>query len=342
MTGSDILTPLAAIFVLVVQAGGVQAGGAARAAEPPRLSLPIACEPGRTCFVQNHVDLDPGPGTRDFACEAATYDGHKGVDFRLLSAAVAVENSVAVQAAAPGKVKGTRDGMADQFAREGGGLAGRECGNGVVVDHGGGWETQYCHMRRGSVAVRTGQQVSRGERLGDVGYSGFADFAHLHFEVRKDGDFVDPFSMLGAGAACLRDGATATGLWEEAAARAFPYRRGQFIESGFASAIPNTLALEQGAAKLSAAGPEGDGLIFYARVMNARAGDRIRLRVTGPAGFATDVTSEPFDRNKAIAVQAAGKKRTRPRWASGSYDGIADLLRGDAVVDTVRGRFEMP
>ena len=32
--------------------------------------------------------------------------------------------------------------------------AGRNCGNGVTLDHGDGWQTQYCHMRRGSVAVK--------------------------------------------------------------------------------------------------------------------------------------------------------------------------------------------
>lgn len=330
-----------AVVCPILAAVALQPAGAA---EPPRLSLPVACEPGVTCFVQNHVDLDPGPGTRDFACEAATYDGHKGVDIRLLSAAAAAARGVAVQAAAPGKVKGVRDGMPDQFAREAGGarFAGRECGNGVVVDHGGGWETQYCHMRRGSVTVRTGQDVARGDRLGDVGYSGFADFAHLHFEVRQDGAFVDPFSRLGSGSACLRDSAVGNGLWDDAAAAAFPYRRGEFIETGFASAIPNTLALEHGAGRLTAPGPEADGLVFYARVMNARAGDRVRVRVTGPAGFVADVTSEPLDRNKAIAVQAAGRKRTKPRWPAGTYRGVADLVRGEAVVATIGGHFEMP
>lgn len=338
MIVSDIRWPLTAIFTLLACADQ-----APLAAEPPLLALPIACEPGRTCFVQNHVDLDPGPGTRDFTCAAATYDGHKGVDFRLLSAAAADARGVAVKAAASGTVRGVRDGMADVFAKQAGGrFAGRECGNGVVVDHGGGWETQYCHMRRGSLAVRAGQNVTRGERLGDVGYSGFADFAHLHFEVRKDGTFVDPFSALRAGQACLTDSAEAKGLWDDAARRALPYRPGQFIDSGFAAAIPSTLALERGAGDVVAAGVDGAGLVFYARVMNARAGDRIRLRVTGPGGFAVDTTSAPFDRNKAIAVQAAGKKRTAVRWPAGSYEGVADLLRGDVVVDAVRQRFDMP
>jgi D-3-phosphoglycerate dehydrogenase len=48
-------------------------------------------------------------------------------------------------------------------------IAGRECGNGVVIAHEDGWETQYCHMRRGSVAVQPGERVARGQTLGLVG-----------------------------------------------------------------------------------------------------------------------------------------------------------------------------
>ncbi|MBA4172877.1 MAG: hypothetical protein C0511_09550 [Hyphomicrobium sp.] len=313
------------------------------AADAPSLSLPVACVPGRTCFVQNHVDIDPGSGVRDYACAAASYDGHKGVDFRLGSVAAA-QSGVAVLAAAPGVVKGVRDGVEDALMRETGpgAIVGRECGNGVVLDHGGGWETQYCHLRRGSVSVARGQPVARGARLGDVGYSGFADFAHLHFEVRRDGKPVEPFSQAGAGMACLRDPATAVGLWDEAAAKVLTYVAGEFIETGFAAAIPSTLDLEHGGNRIATANPMGDGLVFYARLMNGRAGDHIRVVVSGPGGFAAEGSSAPLERPKAIAVYAAGRKRRGTAFASGLYTGVAELVRDGAVMTRARGSFEMP
>lgn len=319
------------------------ADGALSAEEAPRLSLPVACEVGRDCFVQNHVDLDPGPGVRDFACGAATYDGHKGVDIRVLSAAAAAAG-VAVIAAAPGTVKGVRDGMADVIARETARetVSGRECGNGVVVDHGGGWETQYCHLRRGSVAVRSGQAVERGTRLGDIGYSGLADFAHLHFALRREGVVIDPFLGTGPGAACMPGGSAEAGLWDAAARSALPYRTGELIEAGFAAAIPTTLQLEQGGERLPAAGPDGTGLVFYARIMNVRAGDRVRIEASGPGGYSVSVTSAPIERDRAMEVRAAGRKRGPPRWASGRYEGTAELIREGVVIGTRRGSFEMP
>lgn len=337
------MTHAAYRFAFVAGVAALAAAADARAGEPPQLSLPVACEPGRTCFVQNHVDLDPGPERRDFACGTATYDGHKGVDFRLLSAAAATAG-VAVLAAAPGTVKGVRDGMADAMAREtdGQAFAGRECGNGVVVDHGGGWETQYCHMRRGSVAVRSGETVERGAKLGQIGYSGFADFAHLHFAVRRDGAVIDPYSGAAMGAPCARGGAVQAGLWDAPARRALPYRTGELIEAGFAAAVPTTLQLEQGGDRLPAAGPDGDGLVFYARLMNPRAGDRIRITASGPAGFKVDATSPPIERDRAMEVRAAGRKRTLPRWPAGRYEGVAELVRDGAIAASARGSFDMP
>src|SRR5260221_26923 len=134
-------------------------GGGARAAEP-RFALPIECQLGVDCWPVNLFDHDPGGGWRDFACGAMSYDGHDGTDFWLRDQ-ISMDQGVAVLAATPGRVRGVRDGMADIAVRRGGraAIAGRECGNGLVLDHGDGWETQYCHMRKGSVAVRQDQRV---------------------------------------------------------------------------------------------------------------------------------------------------------------------------------------
>ena len=135
---------------------------------------------------------------------------------------------------ADGTVKGMRDGVADIFFKKAKpqDVAGRECGNGVIIDHGGGWETQYCHMKQGSVHVAKGQTVKRGDQLGEVGFSGMADFAHVHLTVRHDGKVVDPFLPDSVGGACLRE-ASGPGLWEPAAAAAFPYKNGELIDCRF-------------------------------------------------------------------------------------------------------------
>lgn len=67
-------------------------------------------------------------------------------------------------------------------------------GNYVVVDHGNGISTLYGHMS--SVAVSTGQKVTAGQPLGNVGNTGFSTGPHLHFEYRKNGVRTNPCEIL--------------------------------------------------------------------------------------------------------------------------------------------------
>lgn len=66
-------------------------------------------------------------------------------------------------------------------------------GNYVVISHGNGLSTLYGHMS--SYAVYEGQNVSRGEVIGYVGSTGRSTGPHLHFEVRQNGQYLDPMSF---------------------------------------------------------------------------------------------------------------------------------------------------
>jgi len=97
----------AAMLALAMIAAAVPA-----VAGDPKLALPVACEIGRDCFVQNFFDHDPGPERRDYACGDLSYDGHTGTDFRVADIP-AMTRGVTVVAAAGGTVKAVRDGMPD-------------------------------------------------------------------------------------------------------------------------------------------------------------------------------------------------------------------------------------
>jgi murein DD-endopeptidase MepM/ murein hydrolase activator NlpD len=68
-------------------------------------------------------------------------------------------------------------------------------GNFVVIDHGGNLATAYGHQS--SIAVTCGEQVDQGQTIGYVGCTGHCTGPHLHFEVRVDGNPVDPLGYLG-------------------------------------------------------------------------------------------------------------------------------------------------
>jgi murein DD-endopeptidase MepM/ murein hydrolase activator NlpD len=67
-------------------------------------------------------------------------------------------------------------------------------GNAIVIDHGGGLATTYNHLS--SFLVSSGMGVARGSQIGAVGCTGYCTGAHLHFEVRVDGNPVDPMPYL--------------------------------------------------------------------------------------------------------------------------------------------------
>jgi murein DD-endopeptidase MepM/ murein hydrolase activator NlpD len=63
-------------------------------------------------------------------------------------------------------------------------------GNQVVINHGYGYKTRYGHMSK--FAVRQGQKIKRGEKLGYVGSTGKSTGPHLHYEVLKNNEAINP------------------------------------------------------------------------------------------------------------------------------------------------------
>ena len=108
-----------------------------------------------------------------YRCLAGLCRMHEGID-------IGVGYGTAIHAAASGTVIAA--------GWEGG------YGNLTVIDHGGGLATAYGHQS--SFAVSTGEQVSQGQVIGYVGCTGRCFGPHLHFEVRVNGEAVDPLGYL--------------------------------------------------------------------------------------------------------------------------------------------------
>lgn len=306
---------LAALIMAPVQAGAFS------------MEFPVDCTLNDTCFIQQFMDRDPTGGVSDFTCGPLSYDGHKGTDIALPTLR-AMQGGVTVRAAAAGVVKGVRDGMPDISRRDPAAppLAGRDCGNGVVIDHGDGWETQYCHMARGSMRHKAGDQIATGDTLGLIGLSGNTEFPHLHISVRKDGAEVDPFDP---------DGTTACGegpvpaLWADPIA----YTPGGLIGAGFADHVPQWEAVKAGLAQPPLA-PTAPALVLWAQYFGLRQGDGLRFHISGPQGTVLEETVS-VDRQQAQGFRAVGKTLRAPNWAAGTYEGRITLIRAGSEIDQI-------
>jgi len=293
----------------------------AAAQEAPALLFPVDCDLGETCFIQQVMDRDPGPGARDFTCGPASYDGHTGTDIRVADFE-AMLAGVPVLAAAAGTVRAIRDGVPD------GGTAaapdGQGCGNGVAILHADGWETQYCHLLNGSIAVAPGDEVQAGAALGQIGYSGFTDFPHVEFILRRDGQEVDPFDPSDLG----QCGLGAEPLWQDEIA----LDPGGILSLGFADAIPEFSAIRDGTADAIDLSAGGDALVIWAYVHNGRAGDTISLEITAPDGSPYHRQEVMLERTQAELFRASGR-RIADALPPGRYIGTVTLRRDGAIID---------
>jgi len=85
----------------------------------------------------------------------------------------------------------TADGVVKYAKRRGGfGLV-------VAIEHEYGYETIYAHLSQ--MDVEAGQKVTRGDKIGEVGNTGRSTASHLHYEVRADGDPVNPIDYFFSG-----------------------------------------------------------------------------------------------------------------------------------------------
>ncbi len=146
-------------------AGEVERFGALRRVA---LRLPLTRPiPGAPITSRFGVRVDPFLGTPAM---------HTGIDFRAPTGFPA---------------RATADGTVTMAGYNGG------YGNMVEVDHGNGVTTRYGHLSK--IEVTVGQVVSKGAMLGRTGSTGRSTGPHLHYEVRVDGDAIDPMQYIKAG-----------------------------------------------------------------------------------------------------------------------------------------------
>lgn len=292
----------------------------------PEMGLPIACTPSVDCWVVNYVDVDPASGSAaDFRCGTRTYDNHKGTDFAVRDWAV-MTRGVDVVAVADGTVIRTRDGMKDREPSADGLRrllkSKRACGNGVLMEHKNGWRTMYCHLKENSIVVARNERVRGGQKLGEVGHTGYAQFPHVHLTVYSGNDVVDPFTGRSSKAGC---GGAPTSLWAQNLGLA--YEPVSLYAAGFTGKKPDFRAIRQDASSPESLLTNAEALTFWVALYGVRKDDRIFMEIRDPDDrpFARRETLQ--DRDRARQYYFVGKSNKRGALPTGAYSGSAVLIR---------------
>jgi peptidase M23-like protein len=319
-----------AYLIGVVVIGNGSLPSLAKAGERIGLGLPVNCKLGLDCFVQQMPDVDPGHGTLDPLCGRATYQGHTGWDIRLRSL-TDIARDVPVVAIADGTVARIRDGIPDQIfeANDRLRLTEKECGNGLVIDHQKGLSAQYCHMKNGSMTVRPGMQVQKGERIGSIGSSGLAEFPHVHLSVRLDGKLVEPLTGKTLGNEAHVCGDLSGSMFDAASKQGLVQPTVAILDVGLANAPPELSNLVQTGGPPLATG-RGDSTVAWVWAINVDEGSRFRIRLVGPGEVTLiDHTTNALPRRKANYLAYAGRKM---EVKTGTYQLSVEITNGEKPI----------
>ena len=329
--GRRLLRGLAGLAVLaaLVFLAAPQAAKAESLSPPGGgFGLPVDCVMGELCSIQNYIDYDGGEGWKDHTCGSLSYDGHRGIDFRVPTE-IEMREGTAVIAAADGEVIFAFDGQPDILMSETGPGKTREerNGNWVAISHGGGWVTTYAHLMKGTVAVKKGDRVKRGDRLGLIGLSGNSEFPHVHFAVTHRNKLLDPFTGLEPSAAC---GEHRQSLWSEAAQAQIPYRAGGLLSAGFLDRQPDHQEILAGIEAPAEISTEGRVLVFWAGTWGLREGDLETLMILGPDGRTFFNNKRVLERNRAVWTVSFGLRKRGENLQPGQYVGFYRVQRPNA------------
>ena len=336
--GSGLLSPLrlclAGLFCLVTLPA---ASPTPSGIKPIKLTLPIDCSLGEDCFIQNYVDMDPSGEAKDFTCGPLAYNNHQGTDFRLRNRE-ALKRPYSALATAPGKVVQVINNQPDHGFEEGA-YSSLDCGNAVMIDHGGGWLSQYCHLAEGSVRVTNGDIVERGQPIGFIGSSGGTSFPHLHYAIRAFNATIDPFIGVSP-TGCEAD--EAGPLWDPSVD--IFYAESAILGFGATRDFPSIDAMENGTLGTA---PEGKTNPFYiwAHVMGVKEGDTLRFLAFAPgdkilASERFEVKEDKTIFSANIGVEPSDGQFTS--WPAGVYEGRFAFYRGGQEIGKRAVQFTLP
>lgn len=295
-------------------------------ADNPKFIFPLSCHNGQDCWAVNFVDVDTDDdNAEDFKCGPKTYDGHKGTDFALPSMRE-MKQGVDVLAAAAGTVLRFRDNETDflktkeelETIRDNK----KECGNGVLIDHGNGLNTIYCHLKKGSVVVERNQKVKAGQKIAQVGQSGLAEFPHLHFGVLWNGGIADPYTgaMNGDGCDQIKERMWHIGL-------PMDYEPVVIFDGGFRTKSPDFDAIKRGEENPKTININSAAFVLWAGFFNVEQNDIVTLRITDPDSKVFNERTEKVPRTRAQQFYFTGRKIGRVQLKKGTYTGYVKIER---------------
>ena len=253
--------------------------------------LPTTCTMKTDCFIQSYPDHSSYPHTQptqtpaqDFLCGPLASKHYWATDIRVIH--YDIHNAPDVLATAAGKVTGVRRNMPDRINTDIINYQipeGKEAGNSIIIDHGNGWQTQYNHLKFGSILVTQGQMVNAGDKIAEIGSSGKTYLPKLGLAIRHNNKPIDPFAYNENGGWSCQE-TNRTTLWNDEANAALYYQQTGIARTGFSEKVPEAYRLRGGLPIKDIRHISPDTVIFWADFYGIKKDDIIYMRIVDPTG----------------------------------------------------------
>lgn len=305
------------------------AGACIYAQQTFKLQFPVKCQINKDCWIINYVDDDPSTNWRDYKNGRETYDGHTGTDIAIRNIDK-MRQGVDVIAADSGVVIQARDGMPDKnaLAQDTTQLQNIACGNRVAIKHSGGWITDYCHMKNGSIKVKKGDIIATGQKLGEIGMSGLTEFPHLHINVQQGSQIYDPFT----GHERYTKGPISP-LWSPQVLQQLNYKPLVVYNVGVSNEIPNFLGVRDEKYKSTRISAESYMIILWIDAFHVELNDSIDVLVKNPNGTPFLRQHIVIDKPHAKKLMYLGRKSPQNGFTKGNYNVQVSFKRPNANIN---------
>jgi murein DD-endopeptidase MepM/ murein hydrolase activator NlpD len=296
------------------------------------LGIPVACNYGDDCHIWVYYDKNElAEKFTDHTCGKLSDDGHKSTDFTVRSH-TQMKDGINVVAADSGDVVFVRDGMSDISVNLIGeeAIRGRECGNGVIIDHKRGYRTEYCHLKNGTIVKKVGDKVEKGETIGQLGLSGLTSFPYLEFTVILKGNAIDPFTgdnpVTGeVNVPC--DSLDIYPLWDKQTEKRLQYIATSLLSMGFSEKVPHAQGAREGKFSRKKIKDDAKLMVFWVDIFGLVGGDQLKLSILDPQGNVVKSETRSFNSDRRHIFQFIGNKSKSNKLTSGQYIGKIELLR---------------
>jgi hypothetical protein len=209
-------------------------------------------------------------------------------------------------------------------------IRGKECGNAITISHKRGFTTQYCHLRKNSIAVKKGEAVSKGQQIAEVGMSGLTSFPYLEFTVKSEENLVDPFTgadPVSSSPYVPCGSLDIYPLWDRDTEKKLKYLSSALLGAGFSQKPPHPNGVRAGKFNNKTLPDDTKFLIFWVDIFGIQKGDTLRILITDEEGTLLKEDLRHFKNSKTHHYQFLGTPHSNGFWPAGVYTATITLER---------------